>query len=256
MRRIVWFLLLTIPFFARGLNTAYVNFQHPDGWNCELSQGVWICQSNIPDDRKEAVVLSIAAEATKWDTLDNYEKYLKKPRQIADDTGKSMYSKIAYTRKRTINGHEWVDSLQQNSELPGFWARYLSTVYKTKTSNLAILITYIVSNERYSKLSPALERMIASMKPRADFDINVASKQGEEILPGNTVLGQMQKSIVSRLKPPTPVDQMEQKPTGGGVDTSLWIGLGIIAAAFLYIRRRKALQEKLKSGKNLTPPAA
>ncbi|MEZ4749806.1 MAG: hypothetical protein R3B54_04025 [Bdellovibrionota bacterium] len=256
MRRIVCLVLLNVPFLAWGLNTAYVSFQHPEGWQCELSQGVWICQSNVPDDRKEAVILSIAAEATKWDTLENYETYLKKPRRIADDTGRGVLSKIVYTRKRTINGFEWVDSLQQNSELPGFWARYLATVYKTKTSNLAILITYIVSNERYSKISPSLERMIASLKPRADFDINVASKQGEEVLPGNQVLGQLQKNIFQRLKPPTPVDQIEQKPTGKGVDTGLVVALIAIAGAYVYIRRRRKLQEKVKSGKNLTPPAA
>src|SRR5438067_870320 len=125
---ILGFLLSVLAQPARALTTAYVSFEHPDGWRCELSQGVWICQSTLEADRKESVVLSIATMATEWDTLENYEEYLKQPRTIQDEDGKTITSKVTYTRRRNINGTTWVDSLQHDSELPGFWARYVATV--------------------------------------------------------------------------------------------------------------------------------
>src|SRR5262245_8033706 len=124
-------LLLALSIFGLrilALDTAYVSFNHPEGWRCELSQGVWVCQSGIETERKESVILSIATLATEWDTIDNYVDYLKQARTIQDDDGTTITAKVSYVRKRNVNGVEWVDSLQQNSELNGFWARYLSTV--------------------------------------------------------------------------------------------------------------------------------
>jgi len=50
----------------------------PRDGNANLSQGVFICQSTTEPDRKEAIVLSIATIAGEWDSLDNYEEFLKK----------------------------------------------------------------------------------------------------------------------------------------------------------------------------------
>src|SRR5258708_2117667 len=127
--QLVYATMLTLPSAAFALTTAYVSFEHPDGWRCELSQGVCICQSTIEPDRKESVVLSIATMPTEWDTVDNYENYLKQPRPIQDEEGNTLTSKVTYSRRRNINGSVWVDSLQFNSELPGFWARYVATVH-------------------------------------------------------------------------------------------------------------------------------
>lgn len=189
-------LIFVVSSFAYGLVTAYVTFDHPEGWRCELSQGVWICQSSVETDRKESVVMSIATMATEWDTLDNYEKYLKEPRQIQDDDGNAITSKVSYSRRRNINGHMWVDSLQMNSELPGFWARYLVTTHTAGQTKLAILITYIVSEDKYKQMAPQFERMVSSLKPNAEFDLNIASKQGDGPLPGSQKLGQLQKNIL------------------------------------------------------------
>lgn len=235
----LWMALALLPASALGLTTAYVSFEHPEGWQCELSQGVWICQSTLPTDRKEAVVLSIAAQATDWDGLQNYEAYLKKPRRIQDDEGKTITSQITYTRRRAINGHEWIDSLQKDSELPGFWTRYLATVHQTKASRLAILITYIVSEARYSKLAPQFERMVSSLKPKADFDNAIASKQ-EQILPGSQVLGNMQRTIMDRLGAPKTAQADAPPPAGDNTLILLALVVGVVAVlVFMRSRRKK-----------------
>jgi len=191
-----FFVLAMFGSQAFALTAAYVSFDHPEGWKCDLISGVWMCQSTQELDRKESIVLSIATKASEFDSLENYESYLKQPRTVQDDEGNSLTSKITYTRRRNVNGFEWVDSLQQNSELAGFWARYLATVITTKQNKYAILITYIVSEDRYSSLAPLFERMIATLKPNTDFDMNVASSQGDGPLPGSEKLGASQSDLL------------------------------------------------------------
>jgi len=246
-------LLACVAFGCRawGLSTAYMTFDHPDGWRCELSQGVWICQSTLENDRKESVVLSIATMATEWDTLDNYENYLKQPRPIQDEDGNTLMSKITYARGRNINGTTWVDSLQFNSELPGFWARYVATVH----NKLAILITYIVSEQQYQKLAPQFERMISSLKPNAEFDLNVASKQGDSPLPGASKLGpgNTKDIIAQRLRPikREKKDAVPEEASGGGM-RNLLLAVGGVAAVVLLLARAR----RRKKGAGKKPPTA
>lgn len=228
--------LFAVPSFA--LKTAYVSFDHPDGWRCELSQGVWICQSTLEAERRDSVVLSIATMATEWDSVDNYLDYLKKTRTISDDQGKPIESKVTYARKRDINGVVWVDSLQVNSELPGFWSRYVATVH----NKLAILITYVVSETQYQRLAPQFERMVASLRPNSEFDLNIASKQGEMQLPGASKLGPLQTDILrDRLKPSAPKAEQEDEETEEGSSVALLgslLALGGVAAWFVWRRRK------------------
>lgn len=223
---------------AFALETAYVSFDHPDGWRCELSQGVWICQNTAEPERRESVVLSIATMATEWDTLDNYVKYLSEPRTLKEENGKTIRSKVTYARKRNIGGVMWVDSLQHNSELPGFWSRYVATVQ----NKLAILITYIVSDDNYTKMAPQFERMISSLKPRADFDLNVASKQGDGPIPGSTKLGPLTKSILAdRLNTQRKKTDTEETHPDDSGSTGLVLVTMIAGAAAVYwlLQRRK-----------------
>ncbi|NDC25745.1 MAG: hypothetical protein EBZ49_16665, partial [Proteobacteria bacterium] len=183
MNRILFFALLTFSFVGLGKQTTYLSFEEPPGWNCDLSQGVYLCQSPTEPDRSEALILVFGAPSTEWDSLENYESYLGQPKTINDDSGNPINSKVTFVRKRNINGFNWVDSLQQNSELQGFWTRYVATVQKP----LAILVTYVVSNERYTDLTPAFERMVASLKPVADFKFNAPNS--DLATPGNELGG-------------------------------------------------------------------
>jgi hypothetical protein len=238
----VVFLCVLAPVPAWALKTAYVSFDHPEGWRCELSQGVWICQSTAEAERRDSVVLSIATMATEWDTIDNYLEYLKKPRTITDDQGKPLESKVTYARKRDINGITWIDSLQVNSELPGFWSRYVATVH----NKLAILITYVVSQEHYQRLAPQFERMVGSLRPNAEFDLNIASKQGEMPLPGASKLGPVSSDILrERLKPASPPrEETPEEPEGDS--STVWLAMLVLVAAAAYwvVRKRRSPKKK------------
>ena len=245
--------LLASPAFA--LKSAYLTADHPDGWNCEFSGGVWVCQSQSEADRKESVVLSIATLATDWDTVENYEDYLKTPRQIEDENGNKFNSEVRYVRKRNINGHVWIDSLQYNSELPGFWARYVVTVNPTPKAKLAILLTYIVSDEHYKQLAPQFERMISSIKLNMEFDLNEATKQGQPPLTSADKLGPIQKDILAtRLRNGKPT----ATPAPGGDMTMTYLMLvGLVAGvAYFLIQRRKKKQKTAKGNSPAPRPGS
>lgn len=228
------YLLFLLPLQAFALTTQYLSFDHPEGWQCELSQGVWICQDTVEPQRKESLVLSIATTQSDWDSLENFEKYLKDTRKTQDDAGKTIESKITYTRKRNINGNWWVDSLQFNSELPGFWTRYVATVHK----KLAILITYVASDEYYKTMGPKFERMVTSLKLNSDFDLTVATKQGDGPLPGAEILGPRQQKdlLKGRLNMKS---KKKEVPESRNLPLSLLL-VGVLGVAvFLFLKRKK-----------------
>jgi hypothetical protein len=244
--RFILGLLISIPAFS--LTTQYVSFEHPESWRCELNQGVYICQGVQEPDRKESIVLSVATIAGEWDSLDAYEKYLKTPRTIQDDTGAELESKISYTRRRNINGVTWIDSLQYNSELPGFWARYTATVQ----NKLAILITYIVSDEYYSKMAPKFEKMISSLKPSNQFESSISSSQGKSGLPGNQILGPAaQKDLLSsRLN----TKKTAQSNPNSQVDSEEGSNPVVLLAAIVLIAGLVLVILKRGKGKQTTKP--
>ncbi|MFM8315736.1 MAG: hypothetical protein ACKOA8_15760 [Deltaproteobacteria bacterium] len=240
---------LALPAFS--LTTQYVSFEHPDSWRCELNQGVYICQGTQEPDRKESIVLSVATIAGEWDSLEAYEKYLKTPRTIQDDTGAEFESKISYARRRNINGVTWIDSLQYNSELPGFWARYTATVQ----NKLAILITYIVSDEHYAKMAPKFEKMISSLKPSNEFESSISSSQGKSNLPGNTILGpKAQKDLLtSRLNTKkNPSAEPNSNVEENGIDSNLLLlvagGLVVVIVLVRVLKKKKAPKKRKPKG--------
>lgn len=240
-----WFLIILFSVQAFALQTQYVSFEQPDSWKCELNQGVYICQGTHEPERKESIVLSVATIAGEWDSLDAYEKYLKTPRTIVDDTGGELEAKITYTRRRNINGVTWIDSLQYNSEIPGFWARYTATVQ----NKLAILITYIVSDEYYSKMAPKFEKMISSLKPNSEFESALGTKQSA-VLPGNTPLGPLIKDRVNLKKtaPAEPNSKPDESNSENSPDNSSSLAILVAAAALITLLVIRILKGKKKGG--------
>jgi len=239
-------LSLSLFTLAMAWNNSYLSMELPEGWGCELVQGTWICQSTLAPDRKESVLLSIATNPTDFDSLDNYVEYLKKSRDLKDDEGNPYTSTVTYSRKRNINGHEWVDSLQHHSELPGFWTRYLATVYATEKNKLAILVTYVVSDERYSAISASFERMLATLKPNANFDLNVLSKQGDLKFPTEIQgPGATQQDILrDRLN----VRKGPLAVSGSKKTTTLLLAFILVAAVvFVFLRQKKKASSKDRS---------
>ncbi len=240
--------LFLFPVSLFALQTQYISFEHPEKWGCENAQGTYICQSTQDPEKREALVMSVATIASDWDSLDNYLTFLKTPKTYKDDRGQEITSQISYVHRRKINGVEWIDSLQYNVELPGFWTRYLATVQ----NKLAILITYVVSDDYYKQMAPLFERMVLTLKPNNELDIHSSSKSDAVAKPGTEKLGK--EFLQSRLNarktgnaaPKT--NPAEDAPAEGSNTTTLLVLVLGLAAIFFVIKKRK----KKKTSKEIT----
>ena len=235
LKRIIATVSLFLSPLSYSVRTPFITMEHPQGWQCEVSQKIYLCQSTLASDRKESILLIITTEASSWDNLDNYLEYLKKPRPLITEKGKKIKPDIIYVRKRSYNGKEWVDSLQKNSELPNFFTRYVATTTLVGTKRYAILITYLISEKRYKKLAPIFERMLATLKINPQIEIEVASKQSSDFLSPNKVGKVTSEIIRERLKNPAtqPVSPSQKQQDD---NTMLYLGIAFIFLIFIVLR--------------------
>jgi len=213
-----------------------LSFDEPPGWTCQLSQGVYLCESPNEKERKNSLIMIFGAPMTEFDSLDNYEAYLKKPKTILDDYKEPIQSKVTFVRKRDINGFTWVDSLQQNSELSGYWTRYVATVQKP----LAILVTYVVSNEKYVELTPGFERMVSSLKPESVTDFKFATSPKDLALPGTELGGILKSRLGKKTGPQTNLEPVELTQESTTKTSLLLVGfLSLVAIIYIRLKKRK-----------------
>lgn len=233
------YFIFIILFFNLGLfakQTSYLSFDEPPGWTCQLSQGIYLCESPNEKERQNSLIMIFGAPVTDFDSLANYEAYLNKTKTILDDVGQPIQSKVTFVRQREINGFSWVDSLQKNSELSGFWTRYVATVQKP----LAILVTYVVSDEKYVELTPSFEKMVSSLKPVTDFKF--ASGQKDLALPGTELGGVLKSRFSKKNREQIEQDDKVKIATDGNGKLSnlmMFISLGILGAGYWFWKKRK-----------------
>ena len=164
-------------FFAPSANASkfanqFVEFELPNAWVCVLEGAEWVCQNQSDKDKKKEAIIVLAAKVQgDQDTLDQYLAYLKNPKIYTTAQGKSVTSDVRYANNKTIQGRAWVDALHLESEIPGFYTRYLATV----TDGIGILVTYSVNKNKYQDYAPLFESMVNSLKAfRREGGLNVA----------------------------------------------------------------------------------
>ncbi len=162
-----------LPIHAQGkvFSNKFVEFQLPAKWSCILNGGEWVCQSTDEQKKREAIIV-LAAKIRKVgeDELAVYKAKLEVNRTNKTPSGQKYKSKRRYVKSRTIAGKEWVDALHFQSEIPGFFTRYLGTI----ESDLGILVTFSVRKDKYKEYLADIEGMIQSLRAfRKPGDINV-----------------------------------------------------------------------------------
>ena len=233
-------LLFSLPASAAKFANQFVEFDLPTTWNCSLEGTEWVCQNQQDAAKKKEAIIVLAAKIQgDQDTLDQYLTYLKAPKTFTNTQGKSMTSTVSYAQSKSINERMWVDSLHMESEVPGFYTRYLATV----TDGIGILVTYSVNKGKYQEYNPMFEDMVKSLKAfRKDGGLNAAPANSDLFkqakipagVTGDTVFGSVQGAAEEAPKPKASgLDALLQDPM------VLYGGLGALAFILLSILKKR-----------------
>ena len=138
----------------------FVEFQLPANWQCSLEGAEWVCQNADGAKKREAIIILAAKLRGDQDSLEAYIDYLKKPKIWTSIDGRTVQSEARYARPSEINGHGWIDSLHLESEIPGFYTRYLATV----KLDIGVLVTYSVQKDKYAEYRNDFENLVKTLK--------------------------------------------------------------------------------------------
>lgn len=189
----------------------FVEFELPTGWVCLLEGAEWVCQNQADASKKKDAIIVLAAKIQgDQDTLDQYQAYLKNPKSYSTPQGKNVTSEVRYAQTKTIGDQPWVDALHLESEISGFYTRYLATV----KDGIGVLVTYSVNKNKYQEYASMFEAMVKSLKAfRRDGGLNAAPansdlfKNAKVALSNDTVFGNIQGADDGQpKKKPSPFD--------------------------------------------------
>jgi len=232
--------LLSFPSHAAKFANQFVEFELPSSWVCLLEGTEWVCQNQQdPVKRKEAIIILAAKIQGDQDTLDQYLGYLKNPKTYSNSQGKQITSQVKYAQNKSISEQPWVDSLHIDSEISGFYTRYLATV----KDGIGILVTYSVNKDKYQEYSAMFEELVKSLKAfRREGGLNAAPATS------NLFAGAKVPTDISNDTVFSPVGASDEKPkvkAAGGLaglmnDPMVFYGgIGAIAIIVLMILRKR-----------------
>ncbi len=228
--------LLPVQGQAKLFRNAYVQFELPGQWDCQLEGTEWVCASQNKSDSRESIIILTAKEVGPQDSFAAYESYLRAPKQVPNTTGKPAVSVVKSIRQRKINDHPWVDALHMGSEIPGYYTRYLATI----KDKLAILVTLSAHQKYYTKYSSDYFKAVESLRVVASKEL-FAPRELAPVKPsGESIGGNVNPSIpgsdgADGNGPPPP-----EAESGSG---SLFLGGGIlllVAAAYFFLKKKKS----------------
>ncbi|NDD93282.1 hypothetical protein EBZ37_14525, partial [bacterium] len=138
--------LITNPANAARFANQFVEFELPPRWQCNLEGAEWVCQSTDETRKRDAIIVLAAKLKGDQDSLDQYLNYLKSSKVYQSVQGRTVKSDPKYAKSVTIGGHPWIDSLHLESELPGFYTRYVATIKQ----DIGILVTFSINKDKYN----------------------------------------------------------------------------------------------------------
>ncbi|MGZ3769841.1 MAG: hypothetical protein ACXVCP_09445 [Bdellovibrio sp.] len=230
----LFFILLSFSAHAKVFRNAYIAFEMPETWKCNLEQTEWVCRSEQTKESKEAIIILTAKEVGPTDTFPLYEAHMNSPIALNLRTGGSAESKVVYKSKNVqINDQPWLDSLHLGSEVPNYFTRYLATI----KDKIAILVTFSAHKQYYTKYSQDFFKAVMSLRVIASKNLLAKPDLGP-IRPGSETLG---APIGSAM----PADMLQGEVTEGNKPNNhkklLLLGAVILAAlgAIIFLRARK-----------------
>jgi hypothetical protein len=213
----------------------FTEFELPPQWACALEGAEWVCQNANEAKKRDAIIVLAAKLKGDQDSIDQYLDYLKAPKTYTSIQGKPVKSEMKYAKTVNINGHPWVDSLHMESEIPGFYTRYLATIKQ----DIGVLVTYSINKTKYQDYLNDFEAMVKTLKVfRKAGGINIGPAGGN--LFQNTQIPQhvAQDSVFQNA----PVESAEApKPAPKKEDNLpiIPIAIGVALVAFILWRKKQ-----------------
>lgn len=219
----------------------FLEFDLPKNWTCAEKNQTFECAEDSPDKKRRALIVIAAKIKNDRENLDNFKKRLSAPKSYKTPvTQKIVQSKIEYVKNIDIHAHPWVDALHLNSEINGYYTRYLATL----KDDMAVLVTFSVAEKNYVQFIPALTKAVESLSVRNPNKIPapaVAQKTPETSATLDPSL--VPSTSPTALLPVEESDTPRRKPASTNALTrdeiTFLVLVGGALLLFIYVRRRK-----------------
>ena len=219
------------PASAAKFSNQFAEFELPPQWQCSLEGAEWVCQSANEAKKREAIIVLAAKLKGDQDSLDQYLSYLKTSKNFTSAQGKPMKSDPKYAKTVQINGQPWVDSLHMESEIPGFYTRYLATIKE----DIGVLITYSINKAKYQDYLQDFENMVKTLKVfRKPGGINVAGQDKNIFDLTSIPTGISDSSVFQPAQEAAPA-----RPKRKEDNSTLYIIIGVAVVGFIIWKKKK-----------------
>jgi len=141
---------------AKAEKIGKLSFELGEPWKCDLEGAELVCvKSGAENPPKEMIVIT-SRERSKDDTLMKFKAHLKEQRKFNGPDGAAFKSEVKYTKEVRLGGLTWIDSLQYQSEIPGYFTRYFATV----DGNTAVVATFSAKKETFEILNSSIPKWL------------------------------------------------------------------------------------------------
>lgn len=215
----------------------FVEFELPPQWQCNLESAEWVCQNTADAKKREAVIILAAKLKGPQDSLDQYQAYLKNPKTYKSIQGRPVKSEPKYAKTINLNGQAWIDSLHLESEVPGFYTRYLATVKQ----DIGVLVTYSINKAKYQSYLEPFDNLVKTLKVfrKIGTPINTMA-QGANLFQNTTIPSNVtESSVFPGAAPQGGADNPAPKPAQKSDDMLLYAAVGGGALLLLWLRKRR-----------------
>lgn len=223
------------PSFAAKFANQFSEFELPPQWTCQLEGAEWVCQSTDEAKKRDAIIVLAAKIKGEQDSMDQYLTYLKAAKTYTSVQGKPVKSEFRYAKIININGQPWVDALHLESEIPGFYTRYLATVKE----DIGVLITYSINKAKYQSYVEDFEAMVRTLKVfRKPGGVNAAPANSDIFKNSQVPANVSDNTVFQGAAPQGGSDQTTVQPKKEADNSILIIGL-VAAGVVFWIWKRK-----------------
>jgi hypothetical protein len=218
-------------------NNQFTEFELPPQWQCTLEGAEWVCQNTNEAKKRDAIIVLAAKLKGDQDSLDQYLTYLKAAKTYKSVQDKPVKSDPKYAKNVNLSGQPWVDALHLESEIPGFYTRYLATVKQ----DIGVLITYSVNKTKWQEYADTFDTMIKTLKVfrKQDAAINSLPTGGNIFQQAQIPTNIAQDTVFGNAPAGGAADQKPKGRKSKDDNSLLYIIVAAAAVAIFVIRRRK-----------------